>query len=198
MRGGVGGAAVWLAATALVAGLASVTTAPVSGASTAAPARPGGCADVRVVWAGGHARDAAVRELRRVPGQRVSVTAVAPPSRELTTDDLGDIRSQGLRHRHFADWRARARRTVRAVVRSARACPPAHVVQGGPTPGAVLVDGVTAAHWTLEQDRERAWVTVHLHQPVPTAGIDAITEEAGRLLTFAAPQLVHQVRVLPA
>jgi hypothetical protein len=137
MRGGVGGAAAWLAATALVAGLAAVTTAPVSGASTAAPARPGGCADVRVVWAGGQARDAAVRELRRVPGQRVSVTAVAPPSRELTADDLGDIRSQGLRHRHFADWRARARRAVRAVVRSARACPDALVVLGGHSEGAV-------------------------------------------------------------
>lgn len=137
MRGGARGGTTWLAATALVAGLAAVTTAPVSGASTAASAKPGGCPDVRVVWAGGHARDTVVRELRRVPGQRVSVTAVAPPSRELTADDLDDIRSQGLRHRHFADWRAHARRAVVAVVRSARACPDALVVLGGHSEGAV-------------------------------------------------------------
>jgi hypothetical protein len=141
MRGGVRGGTAWLAATTLVAGLAAVTTAPVSGASTAASARPGGCPDVRVVWAGGRARDAAVRELRRVPGQRVSVTAVAPPSRELTTDDLDEIRSQGLRHRHFADWRVRARRAARAVVRSARACPDALVVLGGHSEGAVAARG---------------------------------------------------------
>ena len=68
--------------------------------------------------------------------------------------------------------------------------------RGGPTPGAVLVDGITAAHWTLEQSREEARVTVHLHHAVLSDVIDAITDEAGRLLAFAAPGTVHEVRVL--
>lgn len=68
--------------------------------------------------------------------------------------------------------------------------------RSGPVPGAVLVDGFTAAHWTLEQDREQARVTVHLHRPVAPAEVEAITDEAGRLLVFAAPNTVHEVRVL--
>jgi hypothetical protein len=70
--------------------------------------------------------------------------------------------------------------------------------RGGPVPGAVLVDGITAAHWTLEQNRETARVTVHLHRPVTSAETDAITAEAGRLLAFAAPDTVHEVRVRTA
>lgn len=136
MRGAVRGGAAWLAATALVAGLAAVTTAPAVG-SAAPAAGPGGCPDVRVVWAGGRARDAAVRELRRVPGQRVSVTAVAAAAPRLSLADLDDLRRQGLRHRHFDDWRAHARDAVRVLDRSAVACPGTMLVLGGHSEGAV-------------------------------------------------------------
>jgi hypothetical protein len=68
--------------------------------------------------------------------------------------------------------------------------------RGGPTLGAVLVDGITAAHWTLGQSREEARVTVHLHRPGPATETDAITAEAAHLLAFVAPDSVREVRVL--
>ncbi|TGN66536.1 cutinase family protein [Nocardioides eburneiflavus] len=143
MHGRLRNGVTWLAATALVTGLAAVTTtavttAPASGAPTAAPARPGGCPDVRVVWAGGRSREAAVRELRRVPGQRVSVTAVVAAAPRLSLADLDDVRRQGLRHRHFAGWRAHARHAVRVLDRSAEACPGTMLVLGGHSEGAVV------------------------------------------------------------
>ncbi|WP_257029565.1 cutinase family protein [Nocardioides cavernae] len=122
-------------AAALLAGLLTVTTAPASAA--AALTEPGGCPDVRVVWAGGQARDAAVRELRRVPGQRVSVTAVAAPAPMLSLADLDDIRRQGLRHPHFEGWRGHARRALRTLDRSAETCPWTMLVLGGHSEGAV-------------------------------------------------------------
>jgi hypothetical protein len=137
MGGRVRGGTAWLAATTLaatglVAGLAT-TSAP----AVAAPQAPGGCPDVRVVWAGGQARASAVRELRRVPGQRVSVTVVAGAAPRLSLADLDDIRRQGLRHQHFDGWRAHARRAVRALDRSAEACPDTMLVLGGHSEGAV-------------------------------------------------------------
>jgi Winged helix DNA-binding domain len=58
----------------------------------------------------------------------------------------------------------------------------AFVRRSGPVPGAVLVDGFTAAHWTLTGDRETATLEVHPHRPL--TGEEA---EAAMTLAFMAP-----------
>lgn len=68
----------------------------------------------------------------------------------------------------------------------------------GPVPGAVLLDGTTAAHWTLAQDDEQARLTIHPHRPVTPVEAEAITAEGRGLLALVAPDLGHLVQGLSA
>ncbi|MGI5132125.1 winged helix DNA-binding domain-containing protein [Pseudonocardia sp. CA-107938] len=66
--------------------------------------------------------------------------------------------------------------------------------RGGPQPGAVLVDGVPAGHWTLADGR----LTVHLHRPLSSDDVAEITAEGHRLLDFTAPGAEQEVQVAQA
>ncbi|QYN34728.1 winged helix DNA-binding domain-containing protein [Pseudonocardia sp. DSM 110487] len=63
----------------------------------------------------------------------------------------------------------------------------AFVRRSGPVPGAVLVDGFTAAHWTLTRDRETARLEVHPHRPLTGGEAEAVHAEAAMALAFMAP-----------
>jgi winged helix DNA-binding protein len=63
----------------------------------------------------------------------------------------------------------------------------AFVRRGGPTPGAVLVDGFTAGHWILTQERDSATLSVYPHRRLTGAEAEAVTTEATRVLEFVAP-----------
>ena len=63
----------------------------------------------------------------------------------------------------------------------------AFVRRSGPAPGAVLVDGFTAAHWTLTQDRDTATLSVHPHRRLTGTEAEAVTTEATQVLEFVAP-----------
>jgi hypothetical protein len=65
----------------------------------------------------------------------------------------------------------------------------------GPVPGAVLVDGVTAAHWTLVRERGAATLAVHPHRRLSDDEAAAVTAEAAGLLEFAAPDAEREVRM---
>ncbi|HEX2299884.1 MAG TPA: crosslink repair DNA glycosylase YcaQ family protein [Pseudonocardiaceae bacterium] len=63
----------------------------------------------------------------------------------------------------------------------------AFVRRSGPVPGAVLVDGFTAGHWTLTQDRDNATLSVYPHRQLTGTEAEAVTTEAIRVLEFVAP-----------
>ena len=65
----------------------------------------------------------------------------------------------------------------------------------GPVPGAVLVDGVTAAHWTLVRGRGTATLSVHPHRRLTEDEAAGVTAEAAGLLEFAAPDADRVVRM---
>ncbi|WP_214401020.1 winged helix DNA-binding domain-containing protein [Pseudonocardia lacus] len=70
--------------------------------------------------------------------------------------------------------------------------------RSGQVPGAVLIDGFTAAHWTLTRDRDAATLSVKPHRRLADDEATAITAEAARLLEFSAPGADLAVQVLPA
>ncbi|GHJ49147.1 hypothetical protein Cs7R123_64890 [Catellatospora sp. TT07R-123] len=59
----------------------------------------------------------------------------------------------------------------------------------------VLVDGAVAGMWRLDRGRGTATVTVELFGPQPAAVRDEIAAEAAALLTFAAPDTAHDIRL---
>lgn len=63
------------------------------------------------------------------------------------------------------------------------------VVRARPTPqpAAVLVDGVTAAHWTTDRDADTPGVTVTPHRPLSGAETADVEAEAARMLAVTAP-----------
>jgi hypothetical protein len=63
-------------------------------------------------------------------------------------------------------------------------------------PGTVLVDGFVAGRWRMGRSRTAATLTAELFGERGSGhDRDAITGEAGRVLTFAAPQAgAHEVR----
>jgi hypothetical protein len=70
----------------------------------------------------------------------------------------------------------------------------------GVIPGSVLIDGFVAGMWRLTRSRPAAVVTIEMFGPVgrlDTAQRDALTAEAERVLAFAAPGAVHEVRFAP-
>jgi len=67
----------------------------------------------------------------------------------------------------------------------------------GPAPRLVLLDGFTAATWTLTTTRDTATLTVHPFAPLPAFDRDALTIEGGGLLKFLAPKATHESRFTP-
>jgi hypothetical protein len=76
------------------------------------------------------------------------------------------------------------------------------VTPHGPVPRPVLVDGVTAAAWTVATTGGRAdkaaTLTVRAFDPLPAADRDAVTAEALSLLDFLEPAAAHDVRIVAA
>lgn len=64
----------------------------------------------------------------------------------------------------------------------------------GPVPRLVLLDGFTAAHWTLDTARGAATLTVHPFAPLSAAHREALTLEGGGLLDLLAPGAAHEIR----
>ena len=62
----------------------------------------------------------------------------------------------------------------------------AFVRRNGPVPGAVLVDGFTAAHWTLTRDRDGTTLEVHPHRRLTRDEAAAVEAEATEVLAFMA------------
>jgi hypothetical protein len=65
----------------------------------------------------------------------------------------------------------------------------------GVIPGSVLIDGFVAGMWRLARTRDAAVVTIEMFGPVRER--DALTAEAERVLAFAAPGAVHDIRFGP-
>jgi hypothetical protein len=51
----------------------------------------------------------------------------------------------------------------------------------------VLVDGFTAGHWILTQERDSATLSVYPHRRLTGTETEAVTAEATRVLEFVAP-----------
>jgi hypothetical protein len=65
-------------------------------------------------------------------------------------------------------------------------------------PGAVLIDGFVLGSWKITRAGAAAVLTVELFSPAAAADRDAVLEEGGRLLAFAAPGAAeHDVRFGP-
>jgi hypothetical protein len=67
----------------------------------------------------------------------------------------------------------------------------------GASTGTLLVDGFWQADWTITKGRDRAELEIHPFIRLPSPVRDAITAEGSRLLEFAAPAAVHDVRFAP-
>jgi hypothetical protein len=84
----------------------------------------------------------------------------------------------------FAD---RSRMGTLDPAQSARAWP-----EHGPVPGTVLIDGTVGATWSLTEAKGTATVTI---TPFRRVDADEVTAEGARLLEFARPGAVHEVRI---
>lgn len=71
------------------------------------------------------------------------------------------------------------------------------VVRGGMIPGTVLVDGVVSGTWKLDRKRAPTLRVTLFERPVRRE-LEAMEEEAGRLLAFAAPDGGGEVVVVRA
>jgi hypothetical protein len=68
----------------------------------------------------------------------------------------------------------------------------------GVFPGTVLVDGFAAGMWKITRSRASAALTIELFGPLSPRDRDAVTDEGGRLLAFAAPDApAHDIRFAP-
>ncbi|WP_084516728.1 winged helix DNA-binding domain-containing protein [Microtetraspora niveoalba] len=71
-------------------------------------------------------------------------------------------------------------------------------VKNGLVPGAVLVDGFTAANWKISRGKEGAVLEIQPYAALSPGDADAVVEEGARLLGFAAAgAAAHDVRILP-
>ena len=71
-------------------------------------------------------------------------------------------------------------------------------IRTGPVPGTVLVDGLTAATWTIHRDKGQAAITIEPWSGLSRGDTDAVGEEAGKLLAFTDPGASHDVRLSPS
>jgi hypothetical protein len=67
----------------------------------------------------------------------------------------------------------------------------------GVVPGTVLVDGRTAAAWTVTREKGMATLTVEPFNCLSRRDAQAVGEEAARLLAFTDPGSASDVRLLP-
>jgi hypothetical protein len=65
------------------------------------------------------------------------------------------------------------------------------------TKGAVLVDGFVTGSWKIDRGRATT-LSIELFAPLSEPNRIAVTEEGERLLAFAAPGAVHDIRFIPA
>jgi hypothetical protein len=73
------------------------------------------------------------------------------------------------------------------------------VYKNGIVPGTVLVDGFVRGTWRIARQRDAATLHVELFERVARSERAALTEEGGRLLAFAAPDVrAHDVRLSAA
>jgi hypothetical protein len=69
----------------------------------------------------------------------------------------------------------------------------------GMVPGTVLVDGFVRGTWKIERERGAATLQVTPFEPLSAPDRDALAEEGGRLLAFAAAEAqTHDVRFAPS
>lgn len=68
--------------------------------------------------------------------------------------------------------------------------------RNGQLPGTVLVDGLTAANWTISREKGRATITVEPFARLSRGEADAIGEEARQLLAFTDPGATQDIRLL--
>ena len=70
--------------------------------------------------------------------------------------------------------------------------------RNGVFPGCVLVNGFLAATWRITRSSAAVTLTLGPSGRLPSSIRDEITEEAGHMLTFAAPGAEHDIRFVPA
>jgi Winged helix DNA-binding domain len=68
-------------------------------------------------------------------------------------------------------------------------------VINGIFPGAVLIDGFVAGIWRLASKKSMATLTVELFGPA--GELDALVDEAGRMMAFCAPGASPAIRFAP-
>lgn len=64
--------------------------------------------------------------------------------------------------------------------------------------GTILLDGFVAGTWKIARQRGVSTLNIRPFAPLSSADRAALTEEGGRLLTFAAPKDGHDVQFAPA
>jgi hypothetical protein len=70
--------------------------------------------------------------------------------------------------------------------------------RNGIFPGTVLVDGFVAGMWKITRSRAAAVLTIELIGPLGPRDREAVTDEGGRLLAFAAPEAgPREIRFAP-
>jgi hypothetical protein len=68
------------------------------------------------------------------------------------------------------------------------------VTKNGMVPGTVLVDGFVRGSWKITKSRNIATLTIVPYAPIAKQDRAALEEEGARLLTFAAPDLAHDIQ----
>jgi hypothetical protein len=68
----------------------------------------------------------------------------------------------------------------------------------GPVPGTVLVDGLTAAAWTIHREKGQAVLIIEPFTRLSRRDADAVSEEASQLLAFTDPGASHDIRLDPS
>jgi len=70
-------------------------------------------------------------------------------------------------------------------------------LQGGPGGyvGSLLVDGFVSATWAARRAGSKVTLEIRRSLPIPREHLDAVLDEAGRLLTLVAPHAEHDVRL---
>jgi hypothetical protein len=70
--------------------------------------------------------------------------------------------------------------------------------RNGIFPGTVLVDGFVAGMWKITRSRAAVTLTIELFGPLGPRDRDAVADEGGRLLAFAAPEAgAREIRFAP-
>jgi len=71
------------------------------------------------------------------------------------------------------------------------------VTANGVVPGYLFVDGFLRGTWKIARERDAATLTIRPFRALAKRAASAVTNEAGRLLRFAAAGADHDVRIVP-